>query len=259
MVKDGVEILFKSEVVEVSKGPKVGEYDQVIVKYSQDGESKQGDFDAILLAVGRTPNVENMNLEAAGIEWERSGVKVDNHLATANKNVYAVGDCLPGFKFTHNSDTHARYVVRNALFFGKMDFTKIILPYCTYTDPEISQVGLNEVQLKAQGIAYDTYQRSYDHLDRAICEGQTGHIKVHCKKGTDQILGSTMVGGPAGDMIVHVTQAMTNNMGLKDLGNCVHPYPTHIEAFRGMSDAFNRTKLKPSVKSLIRGLLEFKR
>ena len=92
----------------------------------------------VLIAAGRAPNVENMNLEAAGIEYNKGGIKVDNFLNTTNKNVYAVGDCIPGYKFTHNSDIQARFVIRNSMFYGKADYTKIIFPYCTYTDPEIS-------------------------------------------------------------------------------------------------------------------------
>ena len=102
----------------------------------------------MLLAVGRSPNVDNMGLQAAGVEFDQSGIKVNNLLNTTNPDIYAVGDCLPGFKFTHNSDTHARIVVRNALLNDQEDYTKVPLPYCTYTDPEIAMVGMNEVTLK---------------------------------------------------------------------------------------------------------------
>ena len=217
------------------------------------------DFELILIAIGRQPNVENLDCEAAGVDFSMEGIKVNKHLRTSNKNVFAVGDCLPGFKFTHNSDIHARYVVRNALFFGNQDYTAINLPYCTYSDPEVAQVGLNEVQLKEQSIPYDVYQRSFDHLDRALCEGKQGLYKIFCKKDSDKIIGATLVGGPAGDLIVNVTAAMHNDIGLSKLGACVHPYPTYAEVFRGMADAFNKTKLRPSVKSLIRGLLAIKR
>jgi len=128
-------------------------------------------------------------------------VKVNEYLQTDNENVYAVGDCLPGPKFTHNSDIHARYVVRNALFNDKCSKDKIILPACTYTDPEIASVGLNEQSLKAKNIEYDVYTKFFDRCDRAICESKRGIYKVYCAKGTDKILGATLVGGPAGDMI----------------------------------------------------------
>ena len=131
------------------------------------------------------PNVENLNLEAAGIKWNPKGVDVDKYLLTSNKDVFAVGDCLEGPKFTHNSDSHARMVIRNALFFGSADMTKVILPYCTYTEPEIASVGLSEKQLDAQGIQFDTYSKSFDHNDRALCESRQGVYKIRCKKGTD--------------------------------------------------------------------------
>ena len=146
-------------------------------------------------------------------------------------------------------------MIRNALFLGSTDKNKIVLPYCTYTDPEIAQVGLNEPQLKAQGIPYDIYSQNFDHNDRALCESQKGLYRVYCKKGKDEILGATLIGGPAGDLIVNITAAMHNGIGLSKLGACVHPYPTHAEAFRAMADSYNRTRLKPMVKSAMRGLL----
>lgn len=127
---------------------------------------------------------------------------MNQFLQTDNQDIFAVGDCIPGPKFTHNSDVHARYVVRNALFDGdKKNKDEIILPYCTYTDPEVASVGMNEIQLKQKNIEYETYTKYFDKCDRAICEQRRGLYKVHCAKGTDEIIGATLVGGPAGDMI----------------------------------------------------------
>ena len=170
------------------------------------------------MARGRIPNVENLGCEAAGIEYDQSGIGVNNFLQTSNPDVYAVGDCIPGLKLTHNSDIHARYVIRNALFFGNADKEKIILPKATYTDPEIGSVGMNETSLKKNNIEYETYTKFFDRLDRGLCESRRGIYKVHCQKGTDEILGATLVGGPAGDMICQITQAMTHNMGLQKMG-----------------------------------------
>lgn len=214
-------------------------------------------YDVVLLATGRVPNVENLGLEEAGVKYDKRGITVDNLFLTSNKNVYACGDCLPGYKFTHNSDIQARHVIRNALFYGSMTRDEIILPYCTYTHPEIAQVGPNEVELKKAGTPYDTYTKHLSHNDRALTESESGKWKIHVKKGTDEILGATLVGGPAGDVIVNVTAAMFNNIGLKKMGACVHPYPTYAEGFRNMADDFNRTKLNPTTKGLLRGLIDY--
>jgi pyruvate/2-oxoglutarate dehydrogenase complex dihydrolipoamide dehydrogenase (E3) component len=182
MQEDGVIFLF-----ETSPSKFALEGDKISATFvSKDGVEKKKVFDTVLIATGRRPNVESLGCETAGVEFDSSGVMVNEHLQTKNENIYAVGDCLPGHKFTHNSDIHARYVVRNALLNWKEDQTKIILPYTTYTDPEISSVGLNETQLKAAGIEYETYTKFFDRLDRAVCEGKRdGIYKVNCKKGTD--------------------------------------------------------------------------
>lgn len=152
----------------------------------------------------------------------------------------------------------ARQAIRNALFFGTEKYSKTILPWCTYTDPEIAHVGKYPKELEAEGVEYDTYQHSFDDNDRAICEGAKGLFKVHCKKGSDTILGATIVGGPAGDMICSVTQAMQNKVGLSAMGKAVHPYPTYGEIFRTLADKKNRNKVTPVTKSLLRTLIKTK-
>jgi pyruvate/2-oxoglutarate dehydrogenase complex dihydrolipoamide dehydrogenase (E3) component len=136
--------------------------------------------EAVLLAVGRKPNIEGLNLDAAGVKWNPHGVEVDEHLRTANSHIFAVGDCVDeGLQFTHHSDIHARYVVRNALFEERHDRTKVILPWCTYTEPEIAHVGKYPRELDAEGIKFDTYFKFMDKLDRALCEGKYGIMKIH--------------------------------------------------------------------------------
>lgn len=169
-----------------------------------------------MVATGRVPNVENLACEKAGVKYDKWGIQVNEFLQTDNKDIFAAGDCVPGPKFTHNSDIHARTVTRNALFEGNKKLSKddIILPACTYTDPEIAAVGQNEAALIKSGIKYEVYQKYFDKCDRAICESNRGFYKVYCQEGTDKILGATLVGGPAGEMINQVTMAMVNNIGL---------------------------------------------
>ena len=135
-------------------------------------------------------------------------------------------------QFTHNSDIQARNVIFNGLFHYSKDKNDILLPYCTYTHPEIAQVGPTKVVLDEKKIEYDVYEFNLNENDRAICESEKGLYKIFTKKGKDVILGATLVGGPAGDLIVNVTAAMHNGIGLKNLGACVHPYPTYAECFR---------------------------
>ena len=130
----------------------------------------------------------------------------------------------------------ARTVVRNALFFGGGDRRTFKLPWCTYTDPEIAHVGKYSWQLDAEGIEYDTYRKPFARLDRALCEGKKGFIKVHTTKGGDEILGATSVGGPAGELISILTAGMTNGLSLSKIGQGVYPYPTWAEGIKHLAD-----------------------
>mmetsp|Transcript_5053 Transcript_5053/g.8616 ORF Transcript_5053/g.8616 Transcript_5053/m.8616 type:complete len:174 (+) Transcript_5053:1061-1582(+) len=125
MEKDGVHINFNTIPIEFHKIPMAegDDFEKVKVVYDKEGKIGEKEFDVVMVAAGRIPNVEGLDCEKAGVDYSPQGITVDNHLATSNKNIFAVGDCIPGYKFTHNSDIHARYVIRNALFFGKMDYT----------------------------------------------------------------------------------------------------------------------------------------
>lgn len=136
MQDDGINFSFETTIQEFKEDG--------TVEYTVKGEKKSAKFDKVLFAIGRTPNVEDMGLEKAGVKYDAGGIAVNDKLQTANKNIYAVGDCIPGARFTHNSDVQARTVIKNALFYGGSTKSEIILPYCTFTTPEIATVGLNE-------------------------------------------------------------------------------------------------------------------
>jgi len=217
--------------------------------------------DQILVGVGRTPNIEGLDLEAAGVAHDRSGVKIDDFLRTTNRRIFASGDvCLP-YKFTHTADATSRAVIQNALFPGpKKRLSKIVIPWCTYTDPEIAHVGLYPQQAESEGVPVDTWLVAMADVDRAITDGETeGFLKVHCKKGTDTILGATIVGGHAGDLISEITTAMVAGMGLGSFSGVIHPYPTRAEIIRKAADAYNRTKLTPTAATLLKKWFRFKR
>ena len=219
------------------------------------------EFDALLVATGRKPTVAGLGLEDAGVEYDqRMGVKVNDRLQTTNPDVYAVGDVASKYQFTHMADFGARLVIRNALFFGRDNFSKLVIPWATYTQPEVAHVGLYERDLQERNTAFATFRREFSDVDRGIVDGETeGFVKIHVKKGTDQILGATIVGSHAGDMISEITVAMQSGMGLGKLANVIHPYPTAAEAIRQCGDAYNRARLTPTVKGIFHRLMAFKR
>jgi len=224
------------------------------------GQQYDEPVDQLLVAVGRAPNVENLNLDGVGVEYDRKGVKVNDRMQTTNSRIYAAGDICSPYQFTHAADFMARIVIQNALFKGRAKSSSLVIPWCTYTSPEIARVGLHEMQAKEKGIEVDTFVQQFHEVDRAILEGDDeGFVKVHVRKGTDQIVGATIVARNAGDMISEITLAMTHGLGLKKIGGTIHPYPTQAEAIRKLGDQFNRTRLTPFVKSLFQKWLAWTR
>jgi pyruvate/2-oxoglutarate dehydrogenase complex dihydrolipoamide dehydrogenase (E3) component len=217
--------------------------------------------DAILVAVGRSPNVENLGLEQAGVEYDtRTGVRVDDRLRTTNRRIFAAGDVCSPLKFTHNSDFQARVVIQNALFLGRARASRLVVPWCTYTDPEVAHVGLDEAQARARGIAVRTFAQHLHDVDRAVLDGETdGFVKVHVRAGTDTIVGATIVARHAGEMLPELTMAITRGIGLGALASVIHTYPTQAEAIRKLGDAYQRTRLTPRVKGLLAGWLAWRR
>ena len=217
--------------------------------------------DEILVAVGRAPNVEGLDLERVGVEYDpRAGVRVDDRLRTTNPRIFAAGDVCSAYKFTHNSDAQARIVIQNALFLGRARASGLIVPWCTYTDPEIAHVGLSERDAAERGIAIATFVQELDDVDRAVLDGETeGFVKVHVRKGTDTIVGATIVARHAGEMLPELTFAMTRRVGLGSIAGVIHPYPTQAEAIRKLGDAYNRTRLTPFVKALFERWLRWTR
>ncbi|QDG54974.1 FAD-containing oxidoreductase [Persicimonas caeni] len=217
-------------------------------------------FDQLLVATGRRPNVTELGLEEAGVEFdERHGVAVDDRLQTTNSDIYAVGDVATRYRFTHAADFMARMVVRNALFFGRQKFDDLLIPWCTYTDPEVAHVGLYPRDLEERGINYRTLTQPFDEVDRAVLEGESeGFVRLHVDD-SGAILGATIVGPRAGDLISEITVAMRAGMELDTLADVIHPYPTTASAIRQAGDAYNRTRLTLTVKKLLRRVLSMRR
>jgi len=218
-------------------------------------------MDALLVAVGRKPNVTGMDLEKAGIEFDsRKGLVVNDRLLTTNPRVFGVGDCCSAFKFTHAADFMARMVIRNALFFGSAKMSDLIIPYSTFTTPEVGSVGLYESDLKERGIAYKTFEKHFSENDRAICDDSTsGMVRIRVDAKSDKILGASIVGIGAGNMISEITLAMQTGTGLGKLSAVIHPYPTTADAVRATGDLYNKTRATPAVRGILRGLIQMQR
>lgn len=256
MLADGVKLHLGVKIKEIrqdeSDAIEKNRDAKVIVAESADGELVSIPVDALLLSVGRAPNIEGLGLEAAGVDYDiRRGVQVDDFLRTKNRRIYAAGDIvdLP-YKFTHAADDHARIVVRNAFFFGRGRAASRVIPWATYTSPEIAHVGLYEEQARELGYGVDTITVPLAENHRAILEGEEeGFLRIHLKKGTDKILGGTLVAEGAGDMIGALALAMTHKLGLAKFASTVFPYPTRGEVYKRAGDAFNKTRLTPTSKS----------
>ena len=258
MMKDGVRFVFHSQFKRV-EGTTSSEPIRVVL--DTDGEEQCFDFDALLIATGRKPSVSNLGLEAAEVDYDaRAGIIVSEQLQSSNPNIFAVGDVAGKYHFTHMADFMARMVIKNALFFGRDKVSDLLVPWVTYTDPEVAHVGLYERDLIERNIEYTAYRREFKHLDRAIVDGETeGYVKILVKKGKDTILGATIVAGHAGDMISEISVAMQSGMGLASLASVIHPYPTKAEAIRQCGDAYNRERLTPTIKSVFHRLMEIRR
>lgn len=258
MQRDGVEMLLETETVRIERD---GDERVVFVRNHHDQSEESIRCDHVLAGIGRTPNVDGMGLEAAGIKYDlRSGIEVNDRLQTSNPDVFAAGDVASKYKFTHAADFMARIVVQNALFFGRSKVSRLLIPWSTYTSPELAHVGKTAEQAQAEGTAVDTFTVQLSEVDRAILEDETdGFVRVHVKRGTDRIVGATIVASHAGDMISELTLAMNQSIGLKKLANSIHPYPTQAEAMRKLGDQYNRTRLTPTVAAAFRKWLQWTR
>jgi pyruvate/2-oxoglutarate dehydrogenase complex dihydrolipoamide dehydrogenase (E3) component len=216
--------------------------------------------DALLVAVGRTPNFRDLDLKAAGVDVNENGACVNDYLQTSQRHIYAAGDVIGPFLFTHMADAQARVVVRNILvpfqfLRQKMDYS--VVPWCTYTDPEVGRVGLGEKEAKQKNVNYDLFAVPLEDVDRAVVESEdAGFVKVLTARGSDKILGATMVGPHAGDLLHEFVLAMKTGIGLGTVASTIHAYPTFAELARKAGDKYNKTRLTPRAKKVFTWLYE---
>ena len=246
MAADGVELVLGVKIAEVRR-----DAEGIVVVAESDGNRIEVPADKLLVAVGRAPNVEGLGLEAAGVDYDRSGVKVNDRLQTTNSRIYAAGDIAPLLKFTHLADAHAGIVIQNALFYGRARHTKLVIPWCTYTSPEIAHVGLYERDAQELGHSTDVITVPLAEVDRAVLDGQdTGFLRLVLEAGSDRILGATLVAEHAGEMIGTLSLAITHGIGLGKIATTIHPYPTQAEVLRKAANQWRKRKLSPRVKRL---------
>lgn len=260
-IQEGIQVILHSQIKRVERHGS-----EKVIHYQVQGADQTIIVDEILVGVGRSPNVEGLNLEGVGVAYDtRAGVKVNDRLQTTNPRIYAVGDVCLAPKFTHTADASARMVIENALFpnlgfIGGKRFSALTIPWCTYTDPEIAHVGMYEREAEKAGIPVVTFIKRFAEVDRAVADGEEeGFVKIHVRKGTDRILGATIVARHAGEMISEISLAIVHRLGLGKISSVIHPYPTQVEAVRQAADAYLGTLLTPRIKPWVSRWLAWSR
>ncbi len=251
---DGVRFFLESQTQKIERsGAGKG------LTFTHAGETKTVVVDEILLAAGRRPNIEGLNLEAAGVAYSKKGVSVNDRLQTTNPAIYGAGDVAIPAQFTHTADATARIVLQNALFLGRKRYSNLIIPWTVYTDPEIAHVGLFDYEAEERGLAVDSFTVHLRETDRGRTDSEDGFARIYVKRGSDKILGATIIARHAGEMISEITTAMMAGAGMSKLAQTIHPYPTQAEMIKKAADAWNRTRLTPTVARLFAKWLRWQR
>jgi pyruvate/2-oxoglutarate dehydrogenase complex dihydrolipoamide dehydrogenase (E3) component len=253
----GVQVCLGSHVRQITN-----QGSQKRLEYESGGQVATVTVDEILVGTGRSPNVQDLNLAMAGVEYDdQRGVQVNDYLQTTNPKIYGAGDVCMDWKFTHAADGAARIVLKNALFapwgLGKAQLGDLVMPRVTFTEPEVAQVGQSPEESRRRGIEVETIHIPLSQVDRAVIDQETaGFFKIYHQKGTDRITGATIVANHAGEMISEVTMAIANQIGLSKVSGVIHPYPTQCAGFKQAADHYRRGLLTPRAKGLLRLLLK---
>jgi len=244
--RDGIEVRLNTTATAVRVENGVKQVDLLSADYKSTIE-----VDAILTGVGRVPNVQGLDLEKAGVKFDdKKGISVDDFLATNNPRIYAAGDVCLEDQYTDTAAASARIVVNNAFMRGRMRLSELVIPWCTYTDPEIAHVGLYVREANLKGIPVKTFTVPMHQIDRAVTDSEEGgFVKIHIREGTDTILGATIVARHAGEMINEITLAMVAKIGLRTLARVIHAYPTQAEAIREAAKAYSRTRITSRLRA----------
>ena len=253
---DGIELALGAVLVQVDRTPS-----GIRMAIDEPAGRRAVEADAVLVATGRTPSVEGLALDAAGVELDGRGrIRVDDRLRTTNRRIYAAGDVVGGRQFTHLSDAHARIVLRNALFFGRAKESALTVPECTFTDPEVARVGHTLASAAAAGRRVRAFEHPFDAVDRARLEGEErGFARILVEEGGDAIVGATIVGRHAGELIALVALAIESDAGLSDLAGVVWPYPTRAQMLGALADQYQRSRLGPRSRGILARWMAWRR
>lgn len=216
--------------------------------------------DEILVAVGRNPNVNDLGLEQAGVAYSSHGVQVDDWLRTSNHAIYAAGDVIGKAQFTHAADAMARICVYNALFLGRQRYSRMSIPRCTYTDPEIASIGLTAQQANELSRPPRTVRIDLKEVDRALLDGaEEGFVVLHADAKGKKLLGGTIVAPHAGEMIGELSLLMSAGLPVSALSKAIHCYPTLSQALNKGADRFRSARLTPRVAKWTERWLRWRR
>lgn len=231
---------------------------EVHLEFTRDPDKRADRTSATVVAAGRAPNVEALGLDAAGVRTTKDGVDVNERLQTSNARVYASGDVCSPYKFTHAADAMSRIVLQNALFFGRRKASALVIPWVTYTDPEVAHVGTTYRDVAESEGRLETITVGLSEIDRAVVDDESdGFVRVHHERG--RLRGCTIVASHAGEMIGEAVYALTHKGTLGDLSGTVHAYPTQSEVLRKAGDVYRRQALTPAVRRWLTRYFEWTR
>jgi len=253
--REGIRMVFGTKILRAEKNS-----DGKSLIFDRGQGEERVTAEEILVAAGRRPNLEGLGLDAAGVTTEKGHIRVDDHLRTSNSDIFAAGDVCSVYKFTHAAEAMARVALQNALFFGRKRVSDLVIPWCTYTAPEVAHVGMThgEAQKRASEIA--TFTRELSETDRAILDGETeGFVRIHVDKRTGRLMGATMVGAHAGESIGEAVLALKQHLKVGDLSGVIHPYPTQADALKRAADLQLRSRLTPRLRQIFEKYLSFRR
>jgi len=239
--REGVDLILEARIEKAGQG----NGDKKIILRA-DGAERTLTADEILVAAGRSPNLEGLDLETAGVAYHAKGIEVNDRLQTSNAKIYAAGDICSAWQFTHSADAMAKIVLRNALFFGRSKASALVMPWVTYTSPEVAHVGMTASEAAAQGDKVATFTARMAEVDRAVLEEETaGFARVHADRRSGRILGATLVSAHAGESIGQMSMAIAAGLKMADIEATIHPYPTQAEIWKRLAGLHLKTRLTP--------------
>lgn len=256
LISEGIKLVTNATVRRVSRNG-----NKKVVAAKRGDEEMTFEADQLLLALGRQPNVEGLNLEAAGVTYDVKGIETDDHLQTSTSNIFAIGDVIGGYLFTHVATYHAGVAVRNALVpVGKKKVDYRVVPWCTFTDPEVARVGMTQREAEKQHKDVRVEIFPFSEIDRAQAENETeGFIKLILAGKKEEIVGAHIVGIHAGELLGEMALAMQHNMTINDIYNTIHAYPTMATGIQQAAfEAYLKSDAAASNRKIVRTVLNFR-